>query len=349
MCLKKYIINSAFKKSNRQIKSLPNFRLVKRMKKKLLITLAAGAVSYAGLCSFIHYEVFNRKAKIPTKIYESTLPAPDPDKPRVPDPRSEWLKAQDFKEYSVINEEGRRLSGFYLPSDTPSDKFLIGSHGYRSRGKGEFRLMSKYYHDMGFNILLVDHQAAGESEGGIITFGHRESRDLLLWIDLVRNEINKDAQIVLHGVSMGAASVLMLSDKKEILPNVKYIVADCSFSTVTEEFRHNLVKMHLPSGLIIDSVNIVNKICAGYSFYDESPNDCVKNACVPILFIHGGSDDFVPTYMSRENYEACTSEKDILIVDGADHAGSYPTDSASYEKKLEEFMRKYLDKESAAE
>lgn len=318
------------------------------MKKKILGAAAIGTAAYAGLCALVHYEIFNRNAKIPGMVYQATQPKPDPDKPKTIDPRAQWIKEQDFTEYTLENADGYNLRAFYLPAETQSDKFVLCSHGYRSRGKSEFKLMTKFYHDKGFNVLLVDHRASGDSEGSLITFGKKESADLLLWIDMIKNDINPDAQIVLHGVSMGAASVLMLSDKPEILPNVKYIVSDCAFSSVTDEFRHVLGNAHIPSGALISSVDVVNKICSGFSYTECSPADCVVNAVVPILFIHGGSDDFVPTYMSQMNYENCGSEKDLLIVDGAAHAGSYPTDSASYENKLLEFMEKYLDKEPVA-
>ena len=317
------------------------------MKKKLIRAAAAATAAYAGLCALIHYEVFNRKAKIPGKIYQASQPKPDPDKPKTTDPREAWLKEQVFTVYTLENADGHALRAFYLPADAPSDKFALCSHGYRSRGKGEFKLMTKFYHDNGFNVLLVDHRASGESGGSYITFGKKESADLLLWLDMIRTEINPDAQIVLHGVSMGAATVLMLSDKAEILPNVKYIVADCGYTSVPEEFSHVLGTAHIPSDLLIESVSLINKAVSGFSLYDAAPAECVKNACVPILFIHGGSDNFVPTYMSQINYELCPTQKDILIVDGAAHAESYPTDSAAYEEKLKIFMEKYLDKEKA--
>ena len=316
------------------------------MKKKLIISAAVGAASYAGLCALIHYEIFNRKAKIPSKIYQAMQPKADPDKPKTVDPRAQWLSEQDFIEYRIENDDSQSLYAQFLPAQNKSHIYVLCSHGYRSRGRSEFRLMTKFYHDLGFNVLLVDHRASGDSEGNYITFGKKESAGLLLWIDKIRNEFDADAQIILHGVSMGAASVLMLSDKREILPNVKFIVSDCAFTSVTDEFRHNLKKAHIPSSMLIGSVDIVNRIISGFSYYEDSPSKCVIDACVPILFIHGGSDDFVPTFMSQENYEICSGEKDILIIDGAAHAESYPTDSAAYEEKVKEFISKYLDKES---
>ncbi len=318
----------------------------KNRAKKLLIGSAAVGAAFAGLCGLVHYEIFDRKATIPTRAFESNKSKIE-GPPLPPDPREAWLKEQTFEEHTMQSAlDGTTLQGYYLPADTVSDRFVVCSHGYRSRGKREFRLMTKFYHDKGYNVLLVDHRASGESDGRRITFGMKESADLLQWIDWVRDEKCADAQIVLHGVSMGAATVLLLSDREEILPNVKFIVADCAYTGVVDEFRGVLEKAHIPHRALIAGVDAVNRVSSGFSLHAVSPNESVKHAVVPILFIHGKSDTFVPTQMSRENYAACTTEKDLLLVDGAAHASSYPTDSAAYEAKLEKFMDKYVDKET---
>ncbi len=316
--------------------------------RKLLIGSAAAAAAYGGLCYLIHYEVFHRKATLPTRIFESNKSKIE-GPPLPPDPREAWLKEQSFEEYTLQSKlDGCTLQGYYLPAETASDKFVVCAHGYRSRGKREFRLMTKFYHDKGFNVLLVDHRASGESDGVRITFGKKESEDLLQWIDWVRAEKCADARIVLHGVSMGAATVLMLSDCPQILPNVKFIVSDCAFTSVIDEFSGVLRSAHIPTRALIAGVDAVNRAASGFSLRAASPIECVKHALVPILFIHGTGDTFVPTQMSRENYAACTSEKALLLVDGAAHASSYPTDSASYEAMVEKFMDKYLVDEPAA-
>ena len=315
--------------------------------KTLFRTAALGAAAYAGVSGLVFYEVFHRKATIPGKIFEKSHPPKENNAEQPVDARLEWMATQSFQEYTLQNADGKTLKAFYLPADTDSDRYVICAHGYRSRGKREFRYMTKYYHDKGFHVLLVDHRASGDSEGAFISFGIKESEDLLLWLDFVRNEMNPAAQIVLHGVSMGAATVLMLSDRQEILPHVKYIVSDCAFTRVTDQFRSVLEKSNIPFSALFAGVNAVNRLIAGYSLLDAQPIEHVKHACVPILFIHGAADDFVPTWMGQENFDACTSPKDLLLVDGAGHAESYPTDSAAYEAKLNEFMDKYLCQRTA--
>ena len=315
--------------------------------KKLLIGSAAAGAAYAGLSYLIHYEVFHRKATIPTRVFDSNKSKFE-GTPLPPDAREAWLNEQSFEEYTLKSAiDGCTLCGYYLPAETASDRFVVGAHGYRSRGKREFRLMTKFYHDKGFNVLLVDHRASGESGGNRITFGMKESGDLLQWVDWVRERC-PSAQIILHGVSMGSGTVLMLSDRKELLPNVKFIVADCGYTSVTDEFADVLKSAHIPSRVLIAGVDAINRAVSGFSLRDISPVERVKNAVVPILFIHGKSDTFVPTQMSRENYAACTSEKALLLIDGAAHARSYPTDTAAYEAMVEKFMDKYLSAEPAA-
>lgn len=316
--------------------------------KKWLIGSAAVGAAYAGLSYLIHYEIFHRNATIPTRAFESNKEKIE-GPPMPPDPREEWLKEQKFEEHVLRSDlDGCILQGYFLPAAANSDRFVVCSHGYRSRGKREFRLMTKFYHDKGYNVLLVDHRASGESDGARITFGKKESDDLMQWINWVRTEKCPTARIILHGVSMGAATVMMLSNRPELLPNVKFIVSDCGYTSVVDEFTGVLQKAHIPHRVLIAGVDAVNRVASGFSLRAVSPIECVKHAVVPILFIHGGSDSFVPTQMSRENYAACSTEKALLLVDGAAHASSYPTDSASYEAMIEKFMDKYMDADPAA-
>ena len=317
--------------------------------KLLLGTAAAGAGIYAGVCGLLFYEIFNKNATIPNKIYQSQRKKSQSsdEQPKPKDPREVWLLEQDIQDRTIEGVNGHILTAHYLASETQSDRWALCSHGYRSRGMREFRLMAKFYHDMGYHVLLVDHRASGDSEGSHITFGKKESEDVLRWLDWIRTTQNPDAKVVLHGVSMGSATVMMLSDREELLPNVKFIVADCGFTSVEDEFRSVLEQAHIPHRALIGGVSMVNHAISGFPFREVAPREHVAKAVVPILFIHGEADNFVPTYMSVENYEACTSEKSLLLVSGAAHAESYPTDTAAYESAVKQFIQRYLDTEAA--
>ena len=315
------------------------------MKHKILAATAASlAGAHLALSAFAFYEVLNRNAKIPGKVNTLMKKSSDkkPSEPKPVDERVEWMHEQDFIKYEMTNSRGQKLAGHYLPADKPTDRFVLGSHGYRNRGKGEFRFITKFYHDSGFNVLLVDHVASGDSEGEYITFGYQESTDMLEWVEFMKKEFGNDIQIVLHGFSMGSATVTMMSKEKALLPNVKFIVADCGFTTVPEQFTNVLKSYHVPAYLLIATVDLICRIGQGYSIKKISPLDDVRSAVIPMLFVHGKGDTFVNFDMVYRLYDACPAEKDILTVEGAGHTQSYVKDTAAYEQKLIEFTNKYM-------
>ena len=121
---------------------------------------------------------------------------------------------------------------------------------------------------------------------------------------------------------MGSATVLMASGEK--LPDdVKCIISDCGFTSVLDELAHNLKQSHIPPAIILPTATLLSKKRIGYSFKEASTIEQVKKSKTPTLFIHGDQDDFVPTYMVYDLYNACAADKDLLIVEGAKHAQSY--------------------------
>ena len=316
------------------------------MKKKssLILKTACATAGVVGALGFAFFhEVMNRDARLSEKLGRIITKQPEPAEPPVMDERSVWFYNQALDEFEIVNAKGFKLKGYLLPSDEPSDVYVFCSHGYRNCGTGEFHCIAKYYHDKGYNVFLVDHQAAGMSEGKYIGFGYHEYRDCLQWLDFMKNHFGKDIQIVLHGISMGSATVMLMSGSGRLPSNVKFVVADCGYTSAYNQFAHNAKGMHVPTFPLIDAANIFNRLISGYDFKDASPVEAVKKATVPMAFIHGANDDFVPTYMVNELYEACSSEhKELLIVEGAAHAESYPTDSENYEALINSFAEKYL-------
>ena len=317
------------------------------MKKKnsLVIKTACATAGVVGAVGFTLFrQIMHRDAKLAETfgkiINKQSEPAVVPER----DERQLWFDKQALDEFEIVNAKGFKLKGWLLPADEPSDVYVFGSHGYRSSGMGEFDRMAKFYHDKGWNVFLVDHQAAGMSEGKYIGFGYHEYRDCLQWLDFMNNHFGNNIQIVLHGVSMGSATVMLMAGSGRLPSNVKFVVADCGYTSAYNQFVHNAKGMHVPSFPIIDVANFFNRVISGYDFKDASPIDAVKNVSVPMIFIHGANDDFVPTHMVNELFEACSSgHKELLIVEGAAHAESYPTDSESYEKLINSYAEKYIN------
>lgn len=317
------------------------------MKKKTSIIFKSaaavtGIIGVAGYATF--HEIMHRNASLHEKIGKIVNKHPEPAIPIEEDERKIWFDKQALVDYEIINAKGFKLKGYLLPADKPSKVYAFCSHGYRSCGVGDFSRVSKFYHDKGWNVFLVDHQASGTSEGKYIGFGYHECRDCLQWLDFMKSKFGSDIQIFLHGESMGSATVMLMSGSGKLPENVKFVVADCGYTSAYDEFIHNVKMMHIPSFPVINAANLFNRIISGYDFKDASPLEAVKKADVPMIFIHGGNDNFVPTYMVNQLYDACSSkDKELMIVEGAAHAESYQTDSPSYEALIEKYADKYID------
>ena len=248
-------------------------------------------------------------------------------------------------------EEKSNYSGKYIESydklqlhsyvvNQNSNKWAIVVHGYGDSGK----LMSdksKYFYDMGYNVLIPDLRGHGKSEGDYIGMGWKDRLDIISWINFITKE-NPNAEIVLHGTSMGAATVLMTSG--ENLPsNVKAIVADCAYTSAWDEFSYQLeTYLKVPSYYILNVTNMVTKLKAGYSLKEASALESVKKATVPILFIHGDKDKFVPYSMMDKLYDATSSPKEKLTIDGGEHANSDLVSPFLYWLTVEDFLNQYV-------
>lgn len=221
-----------------------------------------------------------------------------------------------------------------------SNVWVIAIHGYMSEAK-KMADVGNTFADMGYNVLLPDLRSHGLSEGSKIGMGTWDSDDIIQWIHKI-NKQNKDAKIILYGVSMGASTVMMATGK-QLPSNVKVAIEDCGYTSAWDEFSFQLKKLFdLPTFPVLDAANIVTMIRAGYNLKDADALSAVKKSKTPTLFIHGDADEFVPTSMVYPLYEAEASEKQLLIVKGAIHAGSRNTDPKTYWKTVREFIKTYL-------
>lgn len=216
---------------------------------------------------------------------------------------------------------------------------MIAFHGYTSQGMSDYIGLSDYYMKNGYSMLLPDARAHGQSEGEYVGFGCLDRWDALEWICWAIRECGNDVKILLHGTSMGGATVLMTSALK--LPQqVKGVVSDCAFTSPKEVFTHVLHNMyHLPAFPVIQLSNIVNKRNAGYGMDECNAAREIKKTRIPVLMIHGDADTFVPVSMCHEIYNNCIAPKKKLIVKGASHAESYYKDTVAYEEALDVFTK----------
>ena len=250
-----------------------------------------------------------------------------------------WLEEKsNYSDKYIESYDKLQLHSYVVTQN--SNKWAIVVHGYGGSGK----LMSdksKYFYDMGYNVLIPDLRGHGKSEGDYIGMGWKDRLDIISWINFIIKE-NPNAEIVLHGTSMGAATVLMTSG--ENLPsNVKAIVADCAYTSAWDEFSYQLeTYLKVPSYYILNVTNMVTKLKAGYSLKEASALESVKKATVPILYIHGDKDKFVPYSMMDKLYDATNSPKEKLTIEGGEHANSDLVSPFLYWLTVEDFLNQYV-------
>lgn len=219
-----------------------------------------------------------------------------------------------------------------------SKKVVICFHGYTSEGLRDYTTLAVFYLNQGYNLLIVDERAHGQSEGTYIGFGCLDRHDAKVWIDAMVEKLGEECKILLHGDSMGGATVLMTTGLN--LPTqVKAAVSDCAFTSAKEVFTHVLkTRYHLPAFPIMQISDQMTKRKAGYGLDECNARREVAKSTIPILFIHGGADNFVPCSMVYELYNACRSEKKLVIVEGAGHVESCYRNADLYEGAIEEFI-----------
>jgi fermentation-respiration switch protein FrsA (DUF1100 family) len=253
-----------------------------------------------------------------------------------------WLDDQTGEDISLVSFDGLTLRAVYVPAVPLSEFTVILAHGYRGIGRELSGHARFFYEKLGYNLLIPDARSHGASEGRYIGFGWLERLDYLRWIDWVKKRTAGKVRIVLFGVSMGAATVMMTAGE-DLPPEVEAVIEDCGYTSAAEEIRHVMKsRYHLDSPLLLKMVSSLAKKRGGYAFEEASSIDQVRKARVPILFIHGDADTFVPSWMVYPLYEACGSRKELYVVEGAGHAKAYGTDPAGYERRVAAFLEKYV-------
>jgi len=220
------------------------------------------------------------------------------------------------------------------------EKWVILLHGYHADRSSMLSFAEEYYKS-GYNILMPDMRAHGASEGTYIGMGWLDSQDVLLWINKVL-KVDPYAKIVLHGVSMGAATVMMTAGDPNLQYNVVAAIEDCGYTSVWDIFEERLKEQFgLPAFPVLHVASQIAALRAGYDFKEASALRQVKRCKIPMLFIHGEEDDFVPYSMVGELYDAAICQKELLTVEGAGHAASEETNPQLYWNTVFDFLETY--------
>ena len=305
------------------------------MKIAIIIVTVILVLFFIALLYIYNTAFYNSKAKA-KRLKPFHTPAYDKISAEIKDVY-ENLKKAEYEDVYISSFDGLRLRAKYY-HNYDNAPVAIMAHGYRSSSSHDSGGAYRMFTERGYNVLIPDQRTHGGSTGHTISFGVNERHDIASWIEYISERFGEDTPVVLMGVSMGAATVTMCADL-ELKGKVQGIIADCGYSSprdiISRVMKEN---MKLPPKIFYPLVRVAARLFGGFDPDSASPMISVKNAKLPILFIHGEADSFVPYYMSEMLYEECVSKKMFLSVKDADHGISFIVGQKEYFEAVDKFL-----------
>ncbi len=255
-------------------------------------------------------------------------------------------KAQALRDTIIVTDAGEKHHALLIRAPRATGHTAVLVHGYTDCAVSMLHLGYFYHHDMGFNLVVPDLHGHGKSEGSEAQMGWKDRRDVLRWIaiaDSLYRDSTGTASIVVHGISMGAATTMAVAGEKTPA-SVKAFVEDCGYTSVWDEFADQLNKQFgLPPFPLMYVTSVLCRLKYGWSFGEASMVDAVGRSTKPMLFIHGGHDTYVPTAMVFRLYQAKQGSKSLYVAHGSEHAKSYHDHKTEYQLRLRSFLSSIQD------
>lgn len=245
------------------------------------------------------------------------------------------LASQPHETVEIQSRDGVRLVGHWMPVKCPK-RIMIAMHGWRSSWDNDFGMVWDFLRENDCSVLYTEQRGQGGSGGACMGFGLMERYDCLDWINYINTRTGGKQPVYLCGISMGASTVLMAGGLA-LPPNVKGILADCGYTSAVDIWKHVAKQTHISYGICGGPAGRLARKKLSVAMDCDSCPQALARCHVPVLFIHGTDDRFVPVEMTFENYKACTSPKRLLVVPGAEHGMSYLVDPAGYQTAVKAF------------
>lgn len=249
------------------------------------------------------------------------------------DEAAERFRKIPHKTWSILSKRGDLLKGFYYSCGGQGKRVAFLIHGYRSEHIDTVGMYYDYYRSRDIDIFCCDHTASGESQGDYIGFDVLETEDCLRWIRVLVEKLGPDVEILLHGFSMGAATVMQMSSRCP--ENVKFIVEDSGYQNARASLKHQIGPLYQP-------MRLMNRAVARYDIDDSDVTESLLRSRIPMLFVHGEEDRLVPFENGPRLYELYEGEKDCLFQPGTRHIETMYTSPQEYAAKLDSFVEKYF-------
>jgi fermentation-respiration switch protein FrsA (DUF1100 family) len=310
--------------------------------KIILAVIFAIVAVVIGVSYYCYRRVFYSPKRLPLKENEYEIPD-GKEYEAVKDEIIAWVKwkrSLPQEDIEIKSHDGLTLRGKYFEYEKGAPVEIL-FHGYRGNGERDVSGGIERCFKVGRNVIIIDHRASGASDGNVITFGINERRDCLKWIEYAVERFGKDTKIVIGGVSMGAATVMMAA-AEELPENVAYALADCGYTSPKEIISKVLQEMGYSAKLFYPLVKFGARIFGRFDLDETSPLKAVEKAKIPILFIHGTGDDYVPYEMSERLYARCASQKTLVLIPNAEHGLAYPRDMDGYVAAVKEFQKELM-------
>ncbi|MCR5308657.1 MAG: alpha/beta hydrolase [Bacilli bacterium] len=303
----------------------------------LIISISVLILILFLLCLYIYFQIFYNDRKLKPDCLEplkGRLYKPLEEKSR--ELIKKALEIPFEQVYLKVNKHKVLAARYYFSSDSAPTAILV--HGYKGNGIRDFSGGVQEVIKRGNNVLVIDHYGHNLSSGRTITFGVKEKYDVLKWIDYI-NKRNNNPDIYLYGISMGAATVLMCSGLS--LPNnVKAILADSPYASIKEEIKFVMEKRKLNFTLLYPFVFLSALLFARFNIKKGEVSNYLKNNKLPILIMHGNTDDLVPVSNSRKLKEQFPYIN-YVEIDNAPHGMGYVVDYDKYVSELDKFLLQF--------
>lgn len=306
----------------------------------LIVIIAAAIVLLVLLVAYICFRM---------AFYSPDSSRPAPDEISLPEgsiykpyheAMTNWIleaRAMPHEDVTITSFDGLTLHGKFYEY-APGAPIELMVHGYRGTAERDLCGGVQRCFSIGRSALLIDQRAAGKSQGNVISFGINEHRDCLKWVDFLCSRFGHEIPIILTGISMGASTVMMAAG--EPLPdNVVGVIADCGFSSAREIICKVMDDMKLPAAPLYPFVKLGAYLFGGFRLEENSAVEAMRRCRLPVFFIHGTGDRFVPCDMSRQCYDACIAPKQLFTVPDAGHGLGYLKDPKGYVRELTAFSQ----------
>jgi fermentation-respiration switch protein FrsA (DUF1100 family) len=300
----------------------------------ILALLVFAVLGIAYICFRMTFYISNKEKR------ENALRTVPPGKEYAPfyDMMNGWNKEVatfSFETFTIKSFDGLTLKGKYYEK-FPGAPIELMFHGYRGNAQRDLCGGVERCFRLGRNAMIIDQRASGRSDGHVITFGIKESADCYEWVKYTVARFGEEKKIIIGGISMGAATVMMAT-RFDLPKNVVCVLADCGYTSPKEIIKKVVKEMKLPADLIYPFIRLGALIYGRFNLEETSAMETMKKCTVPVVFVHGDDDAFVPYDMSVRLHDACTSEKKTLItIHGAGHGLAFPVDQDGYVNQLAE-------------